>query len=156
SKQHTAVKIAPEFSGATVHVLDASRAVDVVSNLLSDRQRDGFVAGVRTEQAELRERYGNRRARALLTIEPARADHLTTEWDPLQVPVPWFVGRRVVEPSIDELIPFIDWTFFFSAWELKGRFPAILDHPTYGGPARELYEHAQVILKRIASEKLLT
>ena len=156
SKQHTAVKIAPEFSGATVHVLDASRAVDVVSNLLSDRQRDGFVAGVRTEQAELRERYGNRRARALLTIEQARANHLKTDWDHLQVPVPWFVGRRVVEPSIDELIPFIDWTFFFSAWELKGRFPAILDHPTYGGPARELYEHAQVILKRIASEKLLT
>jgi 5-methyltetrahydrofolate--homocysteine methyltransferase len=74
----------------------------------------------------------------------------------LQIPVPWFVGRRVVEPAIEDLVPYIDWTFFFSAWELKGRFPAILDHPSYGGPARELYDAAQVILARIIKEKRLT
>jgi 5-methyltetrahydrofolate--homocysteine methyltransferase len=156
SKQHTAVKIAPEYSGSTVHVLDASRAVDVVSSLLSDRQRDGFMAGVRTDQATLREQYAGRRERPILTIEAARANHLKTDWDTLDIPVPWFIGRRIVEPSLEELIPFIDWTFFFSAWELKGRFPAILDHPDYGGPARELYENAQTVLARIVKEKRLT
>jgi methylmalonyl-CoA mutase cobalamin-binding subunit len=148
SRQHTAVKIAPEFSGPTVHVLDASRAVDVVSSLLSDRQRDTFIAGVRAEQEELRERYSGRRAKALLTIDAARANHLTTDWDTLKIPVPWFVGRRTATPSIEELVPFIDWTFFFSAWELKGRFPDIFDHPQYGGPARELYERRLRLLAR--------
>src|SRR6187431_2614300 len=153
SRQHTAVKIAPEFSGATVHVLDASRAVDVVSSLLSDRQRDTFMTTVRRDQEALREAYGARRQKPLLTLADARANHLRTDWDNLELPVPWFVGRRVVEPPIEELVPFIDWTFFFSAWELKGRFPEILDHPQLGGPARELYEQAQTILARIIKEK---
>jgi 5-methyltetrahydrofolate--homocysteine methyltransferase len=156
SKQHTAVKIAPEFSGSTVHVLDASRAVDVVSNLLSDRQRDTFMTGVRADQAELRDRHSLRKERALLTLEAARANHLQTDWDAIEIPVPWFVGRRVVEPSLEELIPFIDWTFFFAAWELKGSFPAILDHPDYGGPAKELYDNAQTVLARIVAERRLT
>ncbi|HEX5213840.1 MAG TPA: methionine synthase [Vicinamibacterales bacterium] len=156
SKQHTAVKIAPEFSGATVHVLDASRAVDVVQSLLSDRQRPDYLAAVRADQEELRKKYGARREKPLLTLADARANHLKTDWDTLQIPVPWFVGKRVVEPPIEELVPFIDWTFFFSAWELKGRFPEILDHPSYGGPARELYDHAQTILDRIIKEKRLT
>src|SRR5262249_22959216 len=135
SCQHTAVKIAPEYTGATVHVLDASRAVDVVSSLLSDRAREGYLTQVRAEQAELRERYGARQVRRLLTYEAARANHLTTDWDALELPAPWFVGRRVVEPAIDDLIPFIDWTFFFAAWELKGRVPAIFEHPEYGPAA---------------------
>ncbi|MCC7042275.1 MAG: methionine synthase [Acidobacteria bacterium] len=156
SRQHTAVKIAPEFSGATVHVLDASRAVDVVSSLISDRQRDGFVESVRAEQADLREKYGNRNAKPLLPIAVARANHLITDWDNLSLPVPWFLGRRLVGPAIEELIPYIDWTFFFSAWELKGRFPAILEHETYGGPARELYHSAREILDCIVREKKLT
>jgi 5-methyltetrahydrofolate--homocysteine methyltransferase len=156
SKQHTAVKIAPEFSGVTVHVLDASRAVDVVSSLLSDRQRDEFVAGVRRDQNDVRDKYGSRRQKPLLPLAEARANHLRTDWDALTLPVPWFVGRRVVEPSLEELVPFIDWTFFFSAWELKGRFPAILDDPKLGGPARELYDNAQAVLARILREKSLT
>jgi 5-methyltetrahydrofolate--homocysteine methyltransferase len=156
SKQHTAVKIAPEFSGSTVHVLDASRAVDVVSNLLSDRQRDDFMAGVRADQEDLRRRHGQRQARPLLALRDARANHLPTDWDALEIPVPWFVGRRVAEPALEDLVPFIDWTFFFAAWELKGRFPAILDHPDYGGPARELYGNAQAILARIITERRLT
>ena len=156
SRQHTAVKIAPEYAGATVHVLDASRAVDVVSSLLSDRQRERFVAGVRTEQEELRVKYGGRRERPLLTLEQARANHLKTDWDGLEIAVPWFIGRRVSEPSLEDLIPFIDWTFFFVAWELKGRFPAILDDPTYGAAARELYDHAQKLLERIVRESLIT
>ena len=156
SRQHTAVKIAPEYSRATVHVLDASRAVDVVSSLLSDRQRDGFVATVRAEQADLREQVRGTARTALLAYPDARANHLQTDWDTLELPVPWFVGRRVVEPPLEELVPFIDWTFFFSAWELKGRFPAILDHPKIGAAARELYDTAQRILERIVSEKRLT
>jgi 5-methyltetrahydrofolate--homocysteine methyltransferase len=153
SRQHTAVKIAPEYSGATVHVLDASRVVDVVASLLSDRQRDEFVAGVRAEQAELRDRYGTKRERALLPIDAARANRLKTDWDALQIPTPWFVGRKVVEPPLEELVPLIDWTFFFSAWELKGRFPAILDDPKIGPAARELYGHAREILDRIVRDR---
>ena len=156
SRQHTAVKIAPSFSGATVHVLDASRAVDVVSNLLSDTQRGAFLAAVRTEQDELRERHSTRQPKKLLSLVEARANHLRTDWDALEIPVPWFVGRRVVEPALETLVPYIDWTFFFAAWELKGRFPAILDHPEYGAPARELYEHAQGILARIVAERRIT
>jgi 5-methyltetrahydrofolate--homocysteine methyltransferase len=156
SRQHTAVKVAPEYSGATVHVLDASRVVDVVASLLSDRMRDDFVAGVRADQALLREQYGSRRERPLLTLEVARANSLKTDWDTAEIPVPWFVGRRVVEPAIEDLVPFIDWTFFFSAWELKGRFPALLDDPTIGTAARELYGHAREILDRIIREKSFT
>jgi 5-methyltetrahydrofolate--homocysteine methyltransferase len=156
SKQHTAVKIAPEYSGTTAHVLDASRVVDVVASLMSDRMRDDFVAATRADQETLRRQYGTRREKPLLTLEAARANHLTTDWDTLTIPVPWFVGRRVVEPTVEELVPFIDWTFFFSAWELKGRFPAILDDPTVGAAARDLFGHAKEILDRIVNEKRLT
>jgi 5-methyltetrahydrofolate--homocysteine methyltransferase len=156
SRQHTAVKIAPEYAHATVHVLDASRAVDVVSSLLGERQRDDFVATVRAEQEDLRQKYGARRERALLTYPDAKANHLQTDWDTLELPVPWFLGRRAVEPALDDLVPFIDWTFFFSAWELKGRYPAILDDPKVGAAARELYAAAEKILKRIVCEKRLT
>ena len=156
SRQHTAVKIAPEFSGATVHVLDASRAVDVVSSLLSDRQRDTFLATVRADQADLRERHSAKREKVLLSLADARANHLKTEWDTLDLPEPAFLGRRAVEPPLEDLLPFVDWTFFFSAWELKGRFPDILDHPQYGSAATELYDNAQTILARIIKERRLT
>ena len=156
SRQHTAVKIAPEYSGPTVHVLDASRAVDVVSSLLSDRQRDEYLRGVRVEQEALRERYSSRADRPLLSIEAARANRLKTDWDALELPAPWFVGRRVVEPPLEALVPFIDWTFFFSAWELKGRFPQILDDPTVGPAARDLHAAATSLLERLVRERLLT
>jgi 5-methyltetrahydrofolate--homocysteine methyltransferase len=156
SRQHTAVKIAPEFTGATVHVLDASRAVDVVSSLLSDRQRPGYLATVRAEQEEVRAKYAARPAKVLLSIEAARANRLRTDWDSLETATPWFVGRRVVEPAIEELVPFIDWTFFFSAWELKGRYPAILEDLRQGSAARELYMHARRVLDTIVRDKRIT
>jgi len=157
SRQHTAVKIAPKYSGPTTHVLDASRAVDVVSSLLNEGKRHEYVAKVRAEQAELREKHAGRSARALLTYEAARANRLTIDWENQEIAVPWFVGRRVLDDQpLEELVPFIDWTFFFSAWELKGRFPAIFDHPDYGMAARELYDHAQALLKRIVAEKRFT
>lgn len=92
----------------------------------------------------------------LLPVDAARANHLKTDWDHFPIPVPWFLGRRIVEPRLEELVPLIDWTFFFSAWDLKGRFPAILDHETLGGPARELYGHAREILDRIVRDKALS
>ena len=155
SKQHTAVKIAPEYSRSVVHVLDASRAVDVVSKLLGD-DRSTFDATNRTTQAEIRESYATRRQKPLLTYEQARANHLKTDWDDHVIASPWFLGRRFLDDvPLADIAKFIDWTFFFSAWELKGRFPAILEHPEYGPPARELYEHAQTLLRRIIDEKLL-
>jgi 5-methyltetrahydrofolate--homocysteine methyltransferase len=157
SKQHTAVKVAPEYHGATVHVLDASRAVDVVSNLLSDRMRPAFVEENRKVQEQLRVQYGARKEKPLLTLEQARANHLKTDWDNLQIPVPWFLGKRTIEDQpLADLVPFIDWTFFFSAWELKGRYPAILQHPEYGAAARELFGHATELLNRIIKGKLIT
>jgi len=152
SRQHTAVKIAPAYSGPTVHVIDASRVVDVVSSLLSDRHRDEFVGRVRSEQDTLREQYAPRRERPLLTLDEARANRLETDWDDLALPVPALIGRRTVEPPLTELVPFIDWTFLFSAWELKGRYPDILHDPKLGEAARDLFANAQKLLDVMARD----
>jgi 5-methyltetrahydrofolate--homocysteine methyltransferase len=156
SKQHTAVKIAPEYSGPVVHVLDASRAVDVVASLISPSQRAEFVRATRADQESLREQYGTRQRKPLLTLQQARANRLAIDWAKADVPVPAFTGTREVEVPLAELVPFIDWTFFFHAWELKGRVPAIFDHPEYGKAARELYDNARALLDRIIGEKQLT
>jgi 5-methyltetrahydrofolate--homocysteine methyltransferase len=157
SRQHTAVKIAPEYSRATVHVLDASRVVDVVSNLLSDSQRAQFERANRATQEELREQYSARRERPLLSYAAARENRLKIDWAAERLPRPSFVGRRVLQAvPLDQLVPYIDWTFFFAAWELKGRFPAILEHPQYGAAARDLFENAQALLGRIQKGGLLT
>jgi 5-methyltetrahydrofolate--homocysteine methyltransferase len=156
SRQHTAVKIAPEYSGPVVHVLDASRAVDVVSSLLGDK-RAAFDAANRREQEEIRTKYSARRERPLLSYDEARRNRLTFDWDDHVIASPWFVGRRYLDDvPLAEIARFIDWTYFFSAWELKGRFPGILDHPEYGPAARELYGHAQALLSRIVEGRLLT
>ena len=155
SKQHTAVKIAQEYSGPVVHVLDASRAVDVVSNLIGGNRAE-FDAANRVTQAEIRESYATRRQKPLLTYAEARANRLAIDWDDHVIASPWFVGRRYLDDvPLAEIAKYIDWTFFFSAWELKGRFPAILEHPTYGAAARELYDNAQTLLKQIIDDKLL-
>jgi 5-methyltetrahydrofolate--homocysteine methyltransferase len=156
SRQHTAVKIAPEYTQATVHVLDASRVVDVVANLMSPVQRESFANANRAQQDELRQQHGARREAPLLSYEAAVRNRLAIDWAHEALGVPSFTGRRVVEMPLADLVPFIDWTFFFSAWELKGRFPAILDHPQYGAAARELYANARTLLDRIIAERLLT
>ncbi|HET8798020.1 MAG TPA: methionine synthase, partial [Thermoanaerobaculia bacterium] len=156
SRQHTAVKIAPEYGAPVVHVLDASRAVDVVSSLLGDRH-DAFALANREAQAEIRDKYAVRKEKPLLTYEQARANRLRLDWDSHQIASPWFVGRRYLDDvPLAEIARFIDWTFFFSAWELKGRYPAILSHPAYGAAARELFDHARALLARIIDERLLT
>ena len=157
SSQHTAVKIAPEYAESTVHVLDASRVVDVVSSLLSDDRRDDFVRRNAELQERLREQHGARKERPILTYEKAAANALQIDWAREVLPDVPCVGRRVLSSvPLEELVPFIDWTFFFAAWELKGRFPAILDHPRYGQAARDLYASAQLLLDRIISDRLLT
>jgi 5-methyltetrahydrofolate--homocysteine methyltransferase len=146
SKQHTAVRIAPSYSRPTVHVLDAARVVGVVSDLLDP------VRGARLEeenaelQERLREQHGERERKPLLPFEEARANREQVDFGAL--PVPEFTGTRVVEPALEELVPYIDWQFFFHAWELKGRFPAILEQPA----ARELYDDAQRLLGEIVRD----
>ena len=154
SKAHTAVKIAPDYSQPVVHVLDASRVVDVVSSLLNPETRAVFDEANRAAQADLRTAHAGRQERPLLAYADAVANRLTIDWAAFQPPVPAFLGRRVLDDvPIASLVPFIDWTFFFSAWELKGRYPQILEHPDYGHAARELYGHAQQLLDRLASER---
>jgi len=156
SKPHTAVKIAPEYTQPVVHVLDASRAVDVVSSLLSPTQRSAFATANRAEQQRVREQHGAVRRRPLLKWEQARENRLRLDWRPDAVATPSFTGARVLDDvELEHVVPYIDWTFFFTAWELKGRFPAILDDERYGAAARELYGNAQSLLKRIVNEKLL-
>ena len=156
SRQHTAVKIAPAYDGTTVHVADASRVVDAVSRLLSADQRPAFDADNRAAQARLREQHAGGAARALATYAAARANPLRTDWDAAELSVPAFTGRRAIEVGLDELTPYIDWTFFFAAWELKGRFPAILDDPERGAAARELYAQATELLGEIVAGRRLT
>ena len=156
SRQHTAVRIAPAFDGATVHVADASRVVDAVSGLLNPARRAAFDADNRAEQARLRAQFARRGERKLAAWAEARARPFRTDWEAIDLPVPAFTGRRTVEPALDELTPFIDWTFFFAAWELRGRFPAILDDPAQGAAARELHGHARELLAEIAAARSLT
>jgi 5-methyltetrahydrofolate--homocysteine methyltransferase len=122
SRAHTAVKIAPEYRGPTVHVLDASRAVGVAGSLLSPGLRDGFAAGVAQEYQEIRrERSGRRPAEARQPIEGARANRLRLDWAATPVPVPCFAGVRALDDyPLAELVDRIDWTPFFQTWELAG------------------------------------
>ena len=156
SQLHTAVKIAPNCGNAVVYVPDASRAVPVVSDLLSATRRDGFVETLREKQAEVRKNYADRkRPAALLSLEAARQNKFNIDVD-YAPPVPKFTGVKVFEDySIAELIEYIDWTPFFSVWELKGKYPAILDSPKFGKQAKKLFADAQVLLNKISDEKLL-
>ena len=157
SRQHTAVKVAPEYRHATIHVLDASRVVDVASSLLSEERRPAFERENRELQDRLREQHSARRERPLISYGAALANRLAIDWTRERLAEPAFTGRRVLAGvSLAEIVPYIDWTFFFTAWDLKGRFPAILDHPQYGPAARDLYAAAQVLLDRIVREERLT
>jgi 5-methyltetrahydrofolate--homocysteine methyltransferase len=154
SRVHTAVKIAPRYSGPVVYVTDASRAVGVAGRMLSDTLRDEFVAGIRAEYAALRnERGGERTGEHLVPLAEARGNRLTLD-DP--APRPAFLGTRTFgDYPLAELVPLIDWTPFFQTWELVGRFPAILEDPAVGRTARGLYDDARRLLDRIIAERRL-
>jgi 5-methyltetrahydrofolate--homocysteine methyltransferase len=150
SRQHTAVRIAPAYSRSTTHVLDASRVVGVVQQLLDPERIAGFDEANRIEQQRLREQHETRRSQPMLSIEAARRNREQVSFG--ELPAPAFRGVRAVAPSLAELRPMIDWTFFFLAWELKGKYPAILDNPA----ARDLFDDANALLDEIIAEGLLT
>jgi 5-methyltetrahydrofolate--homocysteine methyltransferase len=146
SRQHTAVRVAPAYDGTTVHVLDASRVAGVVSDLLSDDRAQVLEAANRAEQQRLREQHESKQRRPLLPLEQARANRDRLSFDHLAVPA--FTGVRTIQPDLTALRAMIDWQFFFLAWELKGKYPAILDQPV----ARELFEDANILLDQIVAD----
>ena len=156
SRRHTAIRIAPRRNGTTVHVLDASRAPTVVANLLDEQRRPRFEAENRAEQERLRSAHHNRQQRPLVPCAEATRRGVTLQWPPEQLPKPEFVGpRQLLSVPLEQLASYIDWTFFFHAWDLKGKFPGILSHPQHGAAARELYQNAQTLLRRLIDEQLL-
>jgi 5-methyltetrahydrofolate--homocysteine methyltransferase len=153
SRQHTAVKIAPEYPHSTLHVLDASRAVGTVTALVDPTKTEALDKENRAEQERLRQLHGQKRVRPVLPLAEVRANAPRIEH--ATPPKPPFVGIRSIEPELSEIAEYIDWTFFFTAWELRGRYPAILDHPQQGKAARELFDAGKKLLDTIVKEKLL-
>ena len=169
SRAHTAVKIAPHYKSSTVHVLDASRAVGVVNSLLSDELRPGFDSQNRAQHEQLRQAHlAKTRDKILLSLEQARANPTPIDWDDYSLPQPKETGVHVVgsevesnaprfeEVTLPRLIEYIDWSPFFHAWELRGRYPAILEDPTVGPQARDLFQDAQELLRSLVRDKSLT
>jgi 5-methyltetrahydrofolate--homocysteine methyltransferase len=165
SKAHTAVRIAPGYSQPVVHVLDASRAAGVVGKLLNPSLKPAFVENVRAEYNKLRAKHTDQTAKPLLTIEEARRRRTPIEWKASDIQQPAFTGLRVLASghqspvsslqspiSLSDLVAFIDWSPFFHTWELRGRYPAILERPE----AKKLFEDAQALLSDIISRNLLT
>jgi 5-methyltetrahydrofolate--homocysteine methyltransferase len=157
SRIHTAVKIDPVYDGAVVYVPDASRAVGVVSSLLSSDRRGEYVRKLKDDYGALREqRAAQQQARRLLSLTQARANRFRTDWSRYRVTQPAFTGLRMFDDyPLAELVRYIDWSPFFKAWELSGKFPQILDDPTVGGEATRLFEDANAMLKQIVGEKWL-
>ena len=157
SKIHAAVKIAPKYSGAAVHVLDASRAVGVANNLLSEDNRDEYIKQVNEEYEALRiRRASNQEARKLASMEQVRDNRFRSDESGYKPVKPAFLGvRQFDDYSIEEISEYIDWSPFFQTWELSGRYPAILEHPEKGVHARELFDDARAMLKKIIDEKWL-
>jgi 5-methyltetrahydrofolate--homocysteine methyltransferase len=156
SKAHTAVKIAPSYAPSVIHVLDASRAVGVVGNLLNATNKPAFVEQVREDYERMRQAYQDRGTKAVLPIAQARANRFSSEWAALDIPVPAFLGVRTVEDqSLVELVPYIDWSPFFHTWELRGRYPGIFEDAVLGAKAKELYDDARRLLDEIIQKRLL-
>jgi cobalamin-dependent methionine synthase I len=158
SAAHTAVKIAPEYGEPVVHVLDASRVIGVVSALLSAAQKPAFATENLARHERLRAEFAARRgARKLLALAEARARRQPTDWATVDIPTPEFTGTKIYDPvPLDEIVPYIDWGPFFSAWELHGRFPEILKDPVVGEEAAKLHADAQTLLAQIVAEKRYT
>ncbi|HYM19206.1 MAG TPA: methionine synthase [Micropepsaceae bacterium] len=159
SRVHTAVKIHPNYRrGQSVYVTDASRAVGVVTNLLSREAKASYVDGIRNEYAKIAAAHDSQRGpQRRLTLAQARGNAFKPDWASYIPPKPCFLGTRAFpDYDLSELIPLIDWSPFFHAWELKGRYPDLLDDPESGAAARALFSDAQTMLKRLVAEKWLT
>lgn len=157
SRVHTAVKIDPHYSAPVVHVLDASKSVPVASSLLSADQQKDFERNIKTDYALFREEYQNRKKdRSMVSLAAARKNKLKLNWDSYEPAKPTFLGEKVIENlDLKEVARYIDWTPFFQAWELHGRYPKILDDAVVGTEARELFANAQTLLNSLLEEKIL-
>jgi 5-methyltetrahydrofolate--homocysteine methyltransferase len=157
SRVHTAVKIAPHYEGPVVYVPDASRAVSVASNLLSDEQSKKFVTELTAEYERIRDQHANKKQTPLITLAEARANAQKIDWSNASIVKPKFIGRRVFKNyDLAELAECIDWTPFFQTWDLAGKFPQILDDEVVGESARKVYEDAQEMLKKLIQGRWLT
>ncbi len=156
SRVHTAVKIHPNYrAGQTVYVNDASRAVGVVQQLLAPETRDAYIADIRAEYTKVADTHARgEREKLRLPLARARANAPKIDWTSYEPPKPLFTGTRVLtNADVSELVPYIDWTPFFQAWEIKGRYPALLDDPDKGEAARALFDDAQAMLAKIVAER---
>ncbi|MGB8622575.1 MAG: methionine synthase, partial [Paracoccaceae bacterium] len=157
SKKHTALKIAPEYEHGVIHVDDASKAVGVVSNLLSKARVGDYLAGIAGDQDKMRDASAQKSERPTTPIAEARANAIDGGWGSYTPPAPQTPGLTVIDDiTVRDLLPFIDWTPFFSTWEMRGKFPQILDDPKKGETARELYDTATAMLDRIVDENWFT
>ncbi|MGE2720785.1 methionine synthase [Mycolicibacterium celeriflavum] len=158
SRAHTAVKVAPRRSGPVVWVKDASRSVPVAAALLDDKQRPALLEATEKDYASLRERHAQKNERPTVTLEKARANRTPIDWDEYTPPAPaqGLGVREFLDYDLAELREFIDWQPFFNAWEMKGRFPDILNNPASGEAARKLFDDAQEMLDTVIKEKWLT
>lgn len=157
SRIHTAVKIEPNYTGPTVHVLDASRSVNVVSNLLSKVHYGKFIEEISDEYKELRENHAKKQLnKKLIPINEARENSFKTDWEKIPIKKPKKLGITVLENfPLEEVSKYIDWTPFFITWELKGKFPKIFENAKYGKEAKKLYDDANKLLDKIIAENLL-
>lgn len=158
SKLHTALKIDPEYSGPVVYVLDASRSVTVASNLLSTERVDKYKTSIKEEYVGVREQRKNRsHIKECITIQEARNQPLLLNWDDYSAPIPNQLGITVLnEIKIEEITQYIDWTPFFSSWQMKGKYPAILEDDVIGVEAQKLYDDANRMLEKIIIDKTIT
>jgi 5-methyltetrahydrofolate--homocysteine methyltransferase len=157
SRAHTAVKVSPRRSGPVIWVKDASRSVPVAAALLSDEQRPALLAATEEDYASLRERHSAKNDRPMLTLTKARENRTPIDWEGYQPPSPKQPGVTVFSDyDLAELREYIDWQPFFNAWEMKGKFPDILNNPATGEAARKLYDDAQEMLDRLIKERWLT
>jgi len=146
---HTAVKVANEYKGITVHVADASKSVPVVSELLSERRTD-FINRIKDEQNELRKRFAERKnANNFISLAEAREKNLNIDWSNYNPPKPKFIGDKTLNYNVKDLVPYIDWTFFLLGWEIRGKFPEILNDPEKGPEVKKLYADALKMLDKI-------
>jgi 5-methyltetrahydrofolate--homocysteine methyltransferase len=157
SRKHTAVKIAPRYEHLTLHVLDASRAAGVVSQLINPAQLAELTAQTKVDQERIRQQFSEQQKQPLTPYRIAKQRPFNIDWSVAAVYKPEFLGPRILRHfPLDQIVPFIDWSPFFNAWQLSGRWPDILEHPEYGQAARELYENAQQVLTQIVEHKLLS
>ena len=157
SRIHAAVKVAPNYSGPAIHVLDASRSVTVCSNLMSETGRDEYIKGIKDEYEKAREAHLNKKSdKRFVSLDNARELKFNINLNGMMPPKPTFTGTKVFEAyPLEKLVPYIDWTPFFHTWELRGSFPKIFDDKFVGVEAKKLYDDAQELLKRIVRDKLL-